>query len=151
MTLRPVSFGDLELVCDHRRRMFEAAGRDRATLERMTGAFRPWLASRLRSGEYGGWVVENDGEAVASVGLMFIDWPPHPEHPDCDRRGYVLNLFVEPDHRRRGLAARLMDRVEAEARARGVHYLILHPTAQARPIYETMNWQATSEMSLRLS
>jgi len=36
-------------------------------------------------------------------------------------------------------------------RARGVHYLILHPTAQARPIYETMNWQATSEMSLRLS
>lgn len=131
--------------------MFEAAGRDGATLDRMTSSFRPWAASRLRSGEYGGWVVEVDGRAIASIGLMFIDWPPHPEHPDCDRRGYVLNLFVEPDHRGAGLASQLMRRVEDEARARGVEYLILHPTAQARPIYETMNWQATSEMSLRLS
>ena len=68
MTLRPVSFGDLELVCDHRRRMFEAAGRDGATLERMTEGFRPWLASRLRSGEYGGWIAEDDGQAVAAAG-----------------------------------------------------------------------------------
>ena len=151
MSLRPVTFGDLELVCDHRRRMFLAAGRDAAILDRMTEAFRPWAASRLRSGEYGGWLVEADGEVVASVGLMFIDWPPHPEHPDCDRRGYVLNLFVEPEHRGHGHARRLMDRVEQEARLRGVDYLILHPTAEARPIYETMNWQATSEMSLRLS
>jgi len=151
MPLRPVNFDDLDLVCDHRRRMFEAAGRDGATLDRMTNSFRPWAASRLRSGEYGGWIAELDGRAIASIGLMFIDWPPHPEHPDCDRRGYVLNLFVEPDHRGVGLASQLMRRVEDEARARGVEYLILHPTAQARPIYETMNWQATSEMSLRLS
>ena len=151
MGKRPVTFGDLELVCDHRRRMFEAAGRDPETLARMTEMFRPWLASRLRSGEYGGWVVERDEAAVASVGLMFIDWPPHPEHPDCDRRGYVLNLFVEPDHRGRGHARSLMAEVEREARARGVGYLILHPTAEARPIYETMHWRPTSEMSLQLN
>lgn len=151
MTLRPITFADLDTVCDHRRRMFDAAGRDAAVLDRMDPAFRIWAASRLRSGEYMGWIVEVDGRPAASVGLMFIDWPPHPEHPDCDRRGYVLNLFVEPEHRGQGLARRLMRRVEEEARTRGVDYLILHPTAQARPMYETLNWQATSEMSLRLN
>lgn len=151
MTLRPITFADLDTVCNHRRRMFDAAGRDAAVLDRMDPAFRIWAASRLRGGEYMGWIIEAEGRPAASVGLMFIDWPPHPEHPDCDRRGYVLNLFVEPGHRGQGLARQLMRRVEEEALTRGVNYLILHPTAQARPMYETLNWQATSEMSLRLN
>ena len=134
MTLRPITFADLDTVCNHRRRMFDAAGRDAAVLDRMDPAFRIWAASRLRSGEYMGWIIEAEGRPAASVGLMFIDWPPHPEHSDCDRRGYVLNLFVEPGRRGQGLARQLMRRVEEEARTRGVDYLILHPTAQARPM-----------------
>ncbi|WP_414087086.1 GNAT family N-acetyltransferase, partial [Herbaspirillum lusitanum] len=36
------------------------------------------------------------------------DWPPHPSHPYQAKRGYVLNVYVVPAYRRRGIADLLM-------------------------------------------
>lgn len=66
------------------------------------------------------------GEAVAGLGMMVIDWPPHPSHPTQSTRGYILNVFVEPEHRGQGLARALMDLAMEEARRRGLDHLILH-------------------------
>jgi len=44
---------------------------------------------------------------------MVLDWPPHPLHPNEDRRGYVLNLYVEPGYRGRGVARDLMRLADA--------------------------------------
>ena len=69
------------LVCDHRERMFLEAGHDPGTLRTMTAHFGPWLREQIERGGYFGRVVEIGGEAVASIGLMAIAWPPHPMHP----------------------------------------------------------------------
>lgn len=126
--------------------MFREAGRDEADLAAMAQPFRAWLASKLASGDYFGFVTEQQGQAVGGIGLMVIDWPPHPLHPTNDRRGYVLNLYVEPEHRKRGIAQDLMDRSEGEFGRRGIGYLILHATAQGRPLYERSGWMTTTEM-----
>ncbi len=75
---------------------------------------------------------------------MLIDWPPHPLHPTNDRRGYVLNLFVEAEHRRKGLARRLMQLAEEELVKRGVSLLVLHATEKGRPLYSELGWVAGS-------
>lgn len=131
--------------------MFEDAGRPEVALQAMAAPFRHWLESKLAAGAYQGWVAEFDGQAVAGLGLMFIDWPPHPDHPACDRRGYVLNVYVEPEHRRQGLAERLMRMAEDEARSKNVPMMVLHATQAGRRLYERMHWKATTEMSLLLS
>jgi GNAT superfamily N-acetyltransferase len=59
-----------------------------------------------------------------------------------------LNVFVEPEHRRKGLAKRLMALAEARARELGVCYAILHSTRQGRPLYESLGWGPTSEMAI---
>jgi GNAT superfamily N-acetyltransferase len=56
---------------------------------------------------------------------------------------------VEPEHRRKGLAKRLMALAEARARELGVCYAILHSTRQGRPLYESLGWGPTSEMAIR--
>ena len=150
-TIRPVSQSDLELICGHRERMFAASGRDRAALKPMTRAFRDWLCPRLADKSYSGWIIERDGRAIAGVGMMVIDWPPPPSHPTQHRRGYVLNMFVEPAHRRRGLGRRLMEMARAEASASGIDYVTLHTTRQGRPLYEGLGWTATAEMGLHLA
>lgn len=148
---RPVSVEDLDLVCRHRHEMFKASERTDSVLAPMDEAFRPWLEPHLERGDYFGWMLEDaDGAAVAGLGMMVIDWPPHPSHPTQAARGYILNIYVEPEHRGRGLARRLMDRATAEGRARGLDYLILHATRMGRPLYEKMGWAQTSEMSLSL-
>lgn len=96
--VRTLDAGDLELVCRHREAMFRDAGRDDEELATMTEHFRPWLLPRLRDGSYFGFVLEDQGRPIAGIGLMLIAWPPHPLHPTQDRRGYVLNVYVEPDY-----------------------------------------------------
>ncbi|GLZ86758.1 N-acetyltransferase [Metapseudomonas resinovorans] len=135
------------MICLHRETMFLEAGGDPSGLRVMTEHFRPWLHERLADGRYYGFALMDDGKPVAAIGLMSIDWPPHPAHPSLDQRGYVLNVFVEPAYRRRGLASALMKLAEGEFEQRGLHFAVLHATEAGRPVYEELGWAATSEMA----
>jgi predicted acetyltransferase len=79
--------------------------------------------------------------------LFILDWPPHFLHPDSSERGYVLNVFVEPEYRGHGLARELMRRAEDEFKRRGVHFLVLHASKLGRPVYEKTGWEQTAEMA----
>jgi ribosomal protein S18 acetylase RimI-like enzyme len=147
MNVRELCQADLDLICHHRAEMFREAGRSEEVLRTMSEHFRHWLAPRLRDGTYFGFVMMENGEAVAGIGLMAIDWPPHPSHPATDKRGYVLNLYVEPAFRKRGLARELMALAEAEFAKRGIPYAILHSTEQGRSLYSGLGWSATTEMA----
>jgi GNAT superfamily N-acetyltransferase len=150
LTTRPVAPDDLELICDQRERLFResnAPGRTEEVIATQTTHFRPWLAPRLRDGSYFGYVVEDAGKPVAGIGLMVIEWPPGPNHPTSDQRGYVLNVFVEPSHRRQGLAEKLMKLADAEFARRGATYTVLNATRMGRPLYEKLGWAATNEMA----
>ncbi|AZC26111.1 GNAT family N-acetyltransferase [Pseudomonas sessilinigenes] len=147
LNVRRLGLQDLELVCAHRQAMFLDAGHPPATLQVMTEHFRPWLHQRLVDGRYYGFVLLEAEQPVASIGLMSIDWPPHPAHPTQDQRGYVLNVYVEPSHRRRGLATALMQLADAEFQQRGLGFAILHATRSGQPLYQGLGWAATSEMA----
>lgn len=148
--LRPVRSSDLDLICRHRQEMFRESGRPPAQVAAMAEPFREWLAPRLADGRYFGWIVEEGGAPVAGLGMMEIDWPPHPLHPREARRGYILNVYVEPGFRRRGLARLLMETAQEEARRRGIGYAILHATDQGRALYEALGWTDTAEMALSI-
>ena len=147
MEVRPLGVDDVELVCRHREEMFREAGRDNDILQTMTRQFRPWLEPRLRDGSYFGFVLEDQGLPVAGIGLMGIDWPPHPSHPTQDKRGYVLNVYVDKTHRKQGLGRRLMQLAEDEFARREIQFAILHATEMGRSLYVALGWHATSEMA----
>ncbi len=129
--------------------MFAEAGRSLDVLDAMAAPHRAWLEPRLASGAYFGFAVEDEG-VVASVGLMAIDWPPHPAHPAQDKRGYVLDVYVQPSHRRRGIARALMTLAEQTFVTRGLSFAVLHATAAGKPLYERLGWSGTSEMAKTL-
>ena len=144
---RHITDRDVELICNHRERMFLEAGHAQERLTVMTRHYRPWLEVQLSASSYFGYVALEGDLAIGSVGWMMIDWPPHPLHPEQPRRGYVLNLFVEPTHRGKGVGGELMSHVDAEFQAQGIQYSILHSTASARGMYEKFGWSGTSEMA----
>lgn len=151
MNIRPITPDDLELICRHREEMFRDSGRPEEALAPMTENFRRWLEPRLNDGSYFGMIVlDGDDKPIAGVGLMLIDWPPHPSHPMEDKRGYVLNVYVEPEYRRRHIANMMMELAEEEFRRRGVTYAILHSTTKGKPLYANMGWGGTTEMAKAL-
>jgi len=150
LTLRRLVPDDGEMICRQREAMFVEDGGDEQALRVMTAHFRPWLQPRLADGRYYGFVVEDGGVPAAAIGLMSIDWPPHPAHPQVGQRGYVLNVYVEPGYRRRGLATKLMRLAELEFARRGLGFAVLHATAAGRPVYAGAGWRATAEMAKTL-
>lgn len=150
-TVRPVIPTDLTLICQHRDAMFRESGWDEMALAAMAVPFREWLAPRLVDGRYFGFMAEDLGRVIGGIGLMILTWPPHPSHPHDDRRGYVLNLYVDPASRRRGIARDLMHMAQSELTRRGLAYAVLHATANGRKLYEKIGWAGTSEMALPLA
>lgn len=148
--MRPVSPDDLEVICRHRLEMFRDAGRPEPDLALMMAPFRQWLEKQLSVGAYRGFVVHDGAQAIGGVGLMLIDWPPHPAHPLEAHRGYVLNLYVEPSWRGRGIGRALMGAADDELIRLGVSFAVLHSTTAGRPLYERVGWRGTSEMSRAL-
>ncbi len=63
-----------------------------------------------------------------------------------EHRGYVLNVFVEPEYRGRGLARALMELCVTEARSRGIRVVALHASDAGRPLYEKLGFYAANEM-----
>jgi len=147
ISTRSLHPSDVDLVCAHRDAMFREAGKSAEALRIAGPAFRTWLTPRLADGSYFGFVAEYEQRPIAGIGVFLLDWPPHPLHPESHTRGYLLNLYVEPPHRRQGIARHLMRVAEDELKAREIGYVVLHASVLGRPLYEHMGWQGTNEMA----
>ncbi len=150
-TISSRGVADVETIVEHRRAMFSDMGHtDAAVLDRMSAAFRPWVAGKLQTGEYLAWFAVAEGGAIAAgLGLWLMEWLPHligTESP----RGNIVNVYTEPAYRRHGMARALMGVALDWCRANGIVYVILHASAEGRPLYEEMGFGATNEMRLLL-
>lgn len=148
--VRRLGLEDREWICRQRSEMYREAGRPVEEIEAAREPFRRWLERKLADGTYVGFGAEAEGRLIAGAGLIVIDWPPHPLHPYESRRGYLLNVFVEPAFRGQGLAKMVVLAIEAEARSMGIGYMTLHASDAGRPVYERLGWVATDEMGLRM-
>lgn len=148
--IRESTPNDFEIICAHRRAMFEDMGRDTPEqINAMDAPHRDWLADKLNSGEYRAWFAESEGRVVAGAGLWLLNWSPSP-YDQSQFRGYVLNVYTDPAFRRRGLAKRLMETIIAWCREHAIKIVVLHASKAGKPIYESLGFEQTNEMRLKL-
>ena len=144
---RTATTADVALIASHRRAMFAAmGGHDEALLDGIHRASEPWVARMIAEGKYLGWITTDKARPIASAGLLILDWPPHPFDPTGEKRGYLLNFFVDPEYRRRGLARSLVELCLAEARRRSIRVVSLHASPEGRTVYEQLGFRPTNEM-----
>ena len=121
-----------------------------AALDAMSVQFLPWLRRKMEAGEYLAWfAVERNGGVAAGIGLWLMDWPAHMVGPGSPRAN-ILNVYTQPEHRRRGLARALMLTAMGWCRENGIRAVILHASNDGRALYESLGFQPTNEMRLML-
>jgi acetyltransferase len=88
------------------------------------------------------WVLQEGGQVLGTVQLALCG------KPNGRHRAEVQKLMVHPDARRRGVAAQLMEAVEAAAREAELSLLVLDTEAQspAEDFYRSQGWQRTGEI-----
>ncbi len=145
-TLRAITPDDAALVAVQRARMFaETAGHDAAE-ERQT--WTDWLAEAIAEGQYFGFVVECQRQPVGGVGLLVQVRMPSVADPSR-RRAHILNMYVDPEHRRQGLAEALLHAAIAEASRRGMRNTSLNAAPLGRRIYERLGFVETTDPEMR--
>jgi GNAT superfamily N-acetyltransferase len=102
-----------------------------------------WWSSHQES--HAAYIAERGGDAVGMAWLAVFDRIPQPR--DVGRRaGNVQSVFVLEAFRNQGIGEALVEAVIAHARARGVGYLIVHPSQRAYPLYERLGFTATKQL-----
>jgi GNAT superfamily N-acetyltransferase len=146
-TIRPATTADIESIIHHRCEMFRAMGYlDEAALERMAVTCRAYFSVALAEGSYLGWMaVSADGSIVGGGGIVLMAWPSNPRDPQT-RRAMILNMYVEPEYRRRGIARSLMQTMIDWCRTERFSTVELHASDEGRPLYESMGFKPTNEM-----
>ena len=97
-------------------------------------------------GSYRGWLLTTpDGEVVAGAGVQVRASIPRLEVL-AGPEALVVDVFVEPYHRRRGLTRRLMVAILAWCRSAGIGRIVRHPTDTARLLYALLGFAASGEV-----
>ncbi len=152
-TLRPAVVSDAAVIARHRVEMFRDMGQvptddlGARLLQASTSA----LEAFLREGSYMGYLaVAADQEIVGGAGVHI-----RPQLPRISRDGtYVatqqvplmVNVYTEPQWRRRGIARALVVALMQWAKEQGVDQMVLHASDEGRPLYAALGFAATSEM-----
>ena len=152
--VRLATIDDVDIIAWHRARMFQDMGNLQPDL---FGAFRMKSCEQLRDviarGEYVGWLTSlkvAPNKVIAGAGVQFRRVLPHPSENGArfaeGRHAIVVNVFTEPEWRRQGLAAMLLNRIIHWAREQKLDELILHSSTEGRSMYERLGFVATTEM-----
>ena len=145
--IRHASVSDAPVIARHRVGMFQDMGElapDEVAVVESTSRRR--LVGELVSGEYVGWLAETGGEIVAGVGVLLHQYYPTRANPRGRPTAYILNVYTEPGHRRRGLANQLIAEILAWCRTHDIPRASLHASRFGRSVYERLGFAQTNEM-----
>lgn len=110
-----------------------------------------YLREHLPKGDFVNIFAEDDGQVVASAGIVFYNQPPLYHNLD-GQVAYILNVYTLPVYRGQGIARALMERLMIEAKDRNTGKLSLHASKDGRQLYEKLGFIAgDNEMTLQLA
>ena len=150
VVIREATPNDVAEILRHRRGMYEGMDyKDERALGAMVSASEPYFLEALANGSFRGWLALAGERVVGGGGIVISPWPSHPYDLEC-RKATILNMFVDPDYRRRGIARQLMKIMIDWCRDESFSTVSLHASKNGRPLYEALGFEPTNEMRLKL-
>jgi GNAT superfamily N-acetyltransferase len=98
-----------------------------------------------RDGGHSAYIAEVDRTAVGMAWLAVFGRVPQPRQLER-LAGNVQSVFVLAAFRNRGVGQALVEAAIADARARGLGYLIVHPSERAFPLYRRLGFAESGQM-----
>jgi GNAT superfamily N-acetyltransferase len=151
--IRRATAQDAGIVAWHRARMFQDMGDvSRDAFEILRAKARARLKEWIDSGAYVGWLAtpaDQPEMVVGGAGVQLQPILPRPVNPSTvgeGRQGTVVNVFTEPQWRRRGIAGLLIKEIITWSKDEHLDRLLLHASDDGRSLYERLGFIAGNEM-----
>ena len=112
---------------------------------------RDFIDEARRNLAFQAYLASIGDRVVGSVSCqIFAGLYPMPFQPDFRKYGYIWNVYVEPDYRRRGIATKLTKKAIAHLHSLDCTHAILHASVHGKPVYEKLGFVPKNEMILEL-
>ncbi len=80
-------------------------------------------------------LAEKDGTCIGTGIVFYYDSVPSPFNIS-GKNSYITSMYVEPSYRRKGIGAKILERVIECVKKRGVKVVFLSASEMGRPLYE---------------
>jgi GNAT superfamily N-acetyltransferase len=141
---------DIPEILLQRRGMYEDIGhKDPATLSAIHSLSAEYLSKALPEQSFRAWLAFAGDRAAGGGAIVISPWPAHPYDLEC-RRATILNVYTYPQYRRQGIGRQIMQTMIDWCKREGFVRVNLHASADGRHLYESMGFEASNEMQLKL-
>lgn len=148
--IRKATPADIPEILRQRRRMYEDMHyTDADALTEMMRLSSGYLAKAMLDDSFHAWLACIGNKPIAGGAVIISPWLAHPYDLEC-RRATILNVYTEPEHRRRGIARQLMEMMVAWCKQQGFARITLHASDDGRHLYESLGFEPSNEMRLKL-
>ena len=151
--IRRATAQDADIVAWHRARMFQDMGDvSDDGFEILRAKARLRLKEWLESGDYIGWLAtpaDKPETVVGGAGIQLQPILPRPRDASIigeGPQGTIVNVFIEPQWRRRGIAGLLIKEIITWSKDEHLDRLLLHASDEGRSVYERLGFIAGNEM-----
>lgn len=151
--IRRATAQDADIIAWHRARMFQDMGDVSGdAFEILRAKARTRLEQWIGRGDYIGWLAtptDKPEAVVAGAGVQLQPILPRPVDVSTigeGRQGTIVNVFTEPQWRRRGIAGLLIREIIIWSRNEHLDRLILHASDEGLAIYKRLGFVASNEM-----
>ena len=94
----------------------------------------------IGSGQHAAFVCEDEGRIVATAGMTFFEMMPTSAHIN-GRAARLMNMYVEPEYRRKGIASRLLGFAMRYAKDHSVSKVMLNPSRMGEELYKKYGFE----------
>lgn len=148
--IRQASPSDIPEILRQRRRMYEDMHyTDANSLAKMAELSADYLAEAMPNGSLQAWLACYRDRTIAGGAVIVTPWLAHPYDQEC-RRATILNVYTDPEYRRRGIARQLLQTMIAWCKEQGLARVTLHASEDGRHLYESLGFEPSNEMRLKL-
>jgi GNAT superfamily N-acetyltransferase len=142
---------DLDVLVSHRQMMWEDIHPELGvTIRRSEKRTRSWIERKLADGRLIGFIARAPDGKVAGSGCVWIrEEQPRPTNPR-QAVPYLMSVYTEKPYRRRGAARSVVKKALKWCRDNGYERVVLHASDDGRSLYESLGFERTYEMRLRL-
>jgi GNAT superfamily N-acetyltransferase len=150
VTYRFAEASDIAALVELRLIFLAEAGMQAGQAPSLPDAIRTYFSTMLPTGAFVAAIAETGGAIVGIGGMTYDRHPPRLNNP-TGLSPYIMNIYVRPEYRRRGIATQLLKMLTDRAKQAGGTTATLHFGPGKSELYAKCGFKPTdNEMKLIL-